>query len=207
MNDFLKEIQNEMAAEKYQAIFIKHGAKLIVAAITIVAITAGYKIYSSVKYNRSVELGSQLIKAVDSPDASVFDPIIAKQHEGYSPMAGLIKAGNLNAETKTDDAIKALQQVAAESDNDRAFREIAQINEAVLMIQKKDSSEKILELLDKTSAQDSIFRSTALEIKANYLLANGDSKQATEILSGLAADRSIPATIQDRAKHVLSTIK
>jgi hypothetical protein len=207
MNDFLKEIQNEMATEKYQAIFIKHGAKLIIAAITIVALTAGYKIYSNVKYNRSVELGSQLISSIDSPDASAFDPIIAKQHKGYSPIAGLIKAGNLSAETKTDDAIKALQQVAAENGNDAAFREIAQINEAVLMIQKNDSKEKILELLDKTSAQDSIFRSTALEIKANYLLANGDSKQAKEILSGLAADKSIPATIQDRAKHVLSTIK
>ena len=76
----------------------------------------------------------------------------------------------------------------------------------MLLINKKADSKEVITLLDSVSQDDSVFRATALELKASYLLQNGDKKQAIEILKKLSEDKQLPSTLQDRAKHILATV-
>lgn len=206
MSDLIEEIKRDISEEKYAQIFTKHGQKLIFIGFFIVALTAVNYVYKNISYKKSIEIGNKFMEVFDEPKTENFAPIIAENQKGYSPLAILLKAGTENSTEKYDDALKTLQQLAENKNYDRAFKEMASINIAYLMMAKKEPKEKILEILNKVTSRDSVFRATALELKANYLLEIGDKNNAVTILNELAKDEKIPSTIQDRAKQVLTSI-
>ncbi len=206
MADFIDEVKQEMEYEKYQQFFINNGGKLITLAVIIVVATAAYTIYQKQQLKKARATGTMFVDAFADTKPENYDPIIAKAHKGFTPLAGLMKAGLLNSEDKYDDATKALQGVSGNYLYDRAFRDMAMIDEAYVMIEQKEKKEDILAKLETPSKPDAPFHATALELKASYLLDNGDKAAAKEIYTQLANDKTLAATMQDRAKHMLAVI-
>ncbi len=204
MNDILQEIKHDMAEEKYQKIFLQHGKKLIIGAVVILVAVSVKTVYWNIQEKKSVEVGTLFVNAFDSSDASNYDAIIAKEQKGYSPLATLMKAGLLNSTEKYDEAAKTLDGLTTSS-YDKAFMDIAKIDKAYVLIQKKGDKEAILKLLDETSVEGAPFWPTAMELKASYLLSQGEKNKALPLFAQLAADTQIPATIQERAKNILGT--
>lgn len=205
MTDIIQEIKHDMAEERYQKIFLEHGKKLIAGAVIILLVVTAKTIYWNVQKKKSIESGNLFVNAFDSPDAESYDAIIAKGQKGFSPLASLMKAGLQNSHEKYADAIKTIEQLE-KSSYDKAFIDIAKLDKAYLLIQSKGDKKQILTTLDEVSKETSPFWATATELKASYLLEQGDSKQATELFRKLATNTEIPSTIQDRAKQILSTI-
>ncbi len=206
MNDILREIQQDIDSEKYQRIFLEHGKKLIAAAVIILIVVAAKSLYWSAQKKESLKSGELFVEAFDNSEPSSYDAIIANKQKGYAPLALLMKAGLENSHEKYDDAVKTLEQLE-NSSYDKAFIDMAKLNKAYVLIQQKGDKAKILQSLDAISTEGSSpFWATATELKASYLLSQGENKPAAELLRKLAINNQIPSTIQDRAKQVLSTI-
>ncbi len=206
MSDIINEIQHDIADEKYTRIFTEHGKKLIVAAVAVILLTAGLTAYKKNSEKRSRESGTLFVNAFDNANPAEYDAIISKGQKGYAPMAAIIKASLQNSAGKPQDAIKTLDKVINNISHDAAFREKAQLDKAFIMIDQKADKTATLSLLNDLITEKSIFRTTALELKASYLLQTGDKKQALAIFEELARNEQIPATAQERAKHILATI-
>jgi hypothetical protein len=147
------------------------------------------------------------MKAFDDSSPAEYDAVIASGQKGYAPMAALIKAKLERTQDKPAEAIKALDGII-NSSYDRAFREKAMIDKAFILMGEKDAKgSDILGLLEKASAPDAAFRSTALELKASYFLQTGDKKKALDIFTSLSRDENIPATQQERAKHIVAAME
>jgi len=205
-DNIIDEINQDIAEERYQQIFLKHGGKLIIAGIVIIAITTAYSINKHYAQRKSREVGSKFSAAFENTDPQAYDAVISANQKAYSPLAIIMKAGLQNVKNDIDGAQKTLEPLASGSKYDRAFRELAKIDEAYLLIEKKGDAGEITKLLDEASAANAVFRPTALELKASYLLSAGKDKEAKEIYTTLSKDEEIPLTIQDRAKQALSSM-
>lgn len=205
MNDIVREVEQDIQSERYQRIFVEHGKKLIAGAVIILLAVSAKTVYHSMQKKKSLESGTKFVSVFDGGDADSYNDIIKQGQKGFAPLATLMKAGIENSHEKHDEALKTLSTLEGSS-YDKAFKDIAELDKAYILIQKKGDKAEILKVLDGIIGEDKPFNATAQELKAHYLISAGDKKAAQEILIKLAEDKTAPSTISDRAKQTLSTI-
>lgn len=205
MNDILKEIETDIKSERYQRFFIENGVKLIVGGLVIIAITAAYTINSNMQKARGEELGKGLVTALADSKAEKYDAALEKEHSGYTPIATLSKAAVLKVDEKYDAAIAELQKVS-NGKYDKSFVEIAKINQAFLLIKNNSDEKTILNLLEETSQKDSVFKFTAMELKADYIISKNKKDDAKKLLREISTSEGVPDTMKARAVSSLAIL-
>jgi len=205
VNDIINEIKHEMAEERYQRIFVEHGKKLILIAAAIIIGVAAKSIYTGMQKSKGEEAGKLFVEAFSDSSPENYDAIIEGGQKGFAPLAILMKSGLQNVQEDGAGALETLKEIEGTS-YDKAFIHKAKLDKAFLLIENKGDKKEIISLLDEVSAKTAPFYATAAELKAIYLLEQGDKKQAVQILRELAIDNYLPSTITDRAKQMLSII-
>lgn len=205
MNDILKEIEGDIKSERYQRFFIENGVKLIIGGVIILVITAAYTINNNIQIAKGERLGKALVTALADSKPEKYDTALKEEHKGYTPVATLSKAAVLKVDEKYDAAIAELEKIA-EGNYDKGFVEIAKINKAFLMIKNNGDEKAILNLLEETSQKDSIFRLTALELKADYFISKNKKNDAKKLLREISTSEGVPDTMKARAKNTLAVL-
>jgi hypothetical protein len=205
MSDILKEIESEIKSERYQRFFLENGVKLIVGAVLIIIITAAYTIFNNMEKAKAEKLGKGLVKALADSKAEKYDAALEKEHKGYTPIARLSKAAVLKVDEKYDAAIAELKKVS-EGKYDRGFVEISKINQAFLLIKNNGDEKTILNLLEETSQKDSVFKFTAMELKADYLVSRNRNDEAKKIFREISTAEGVPDTMKARAVSTLAIL-
>jgi hypothetical protein len=198
MNDILNEIKQDIQAERYQRLFLVHGKKLIIASAIIILALSVISIKRYYSDKNAMNAASLLMD-------QKYDEVIKTGNKTFSSIAALTKAGEQAKFDKVDDANKLLTEFS--ESGDRAFREKALLDKAINLINDKKDYKLAIEILDKISTKNSVFKFSALEVKASAYMQLGDIKKAQEIYNSIIADDDAPNTLKQRVKNVLSTIK
>jgi hypothetical protein len=201
----LNELKEDLRRQKLENIVIDNGGKIIALAGLIVAITAGIYFYNQNKIKTQLEAGAKFYEIVENSKNSE-EKVKALQDaskelpSGYASIAEIKIADEFIQKENFTEALKVLEAVSKNSKYDAAIREIAELKLVDVLIKQKENQDNILKRLDALSQPTSVFRYSALEMKADYFMANDRKQDAAEIYKKLAEDKNTPQNILKRVQ-------
>lgn len=205
--DILSEISQDIKQEKYEKFLLNNWKKFLYISIFIVSLTAISLIINNVQNQTSKEVGSLYYNAYQNQKTDFYKKVIIEKHNGFTPLAALNYAAVKNSEGDHQQAIEIVTDLQSNSKNyDKALIDKAKLDKAFYLIKNKGKEAEILLLLNEVIAA-STFSSTAKEVKALYLLQNGNNVEAEKLLQELANSASVQPTIKERANKILKTYK
>lgn len=204
--DLLEELKQDVRRQKFEDIVINNGGKIITLAVLIVALTAGLYFANQYKAKKNLETGLKFYQAIESSKnteekIAALDEFAKSSPANYGSIAELRKADELILSSKFDEAKAALESVSKNAKFDQAFREIAELKLVNILVGQNGAEDEIVKRLDALSQPNSVFKFSAIEAKANYLLSKGKKAEAIELYSKLADDKNAPEGISNRAKR------
>ncbi len=180
----IREVDDEMRAERLQAWWQKFGSLLVGACVFIVLATIAYQIADSYRVSQAEDSTAQLLKAQEAVE------------KGQTETA--LKELNTLATEGSDAADLAKLQAAYLSDDAKPFEELSK-NANVTAI----ANAAHLQLGKTDTTKETIFYPLEAEQKAVALLSEGKQQEARTLLLALLDRVDIPSSQRTRLNELL----
>lgn len=212
MTDIFREVDEELRQERLASLWKRYGTYVVAAVILIVGAVGGYRLYNSWQAGQSGESGAKFIAALGLIEEERFDearPLLSELaedgHGAYPTLARFQEAAVLAADGKRDDAVALYDRIAVEGGVETAFRDLARLRAAILLVDTA-APDEISRRVGDIAAGDGIWRHTAREALALSRYRAGDYARADEILDEIMADPAAPARLKSRAEIIRTLI-
>ena len=205
MADIFDEINEELKQDRMAALWQRYGKYLIAVVVAIVAgvsLSQGYSYYTNQRDARSADAFFQAILADDDQQPEAAAPDL---NEGYGLLAEFRSAAALAQNGQAGEAEQRYLALAARSDADKIYRDIALLLSVMHAPQSADAADLQVRL-EPLIASSSSLQGLALEQMAALDLRRGDTAAAIDRLNRLVALTDIPASLRQRAAQILSVI-
>ena len=185
----IREVDDEMRAERLQEWWSKFGSMLVAGCVVIVLATVAYQIASSYRASEAEENVSVLLQAQSAADKGQIDTALQnlkplKEKSGEAAELAKLQSAYLDYEkSETVDAFKTL---ASKSD--------VEAIESVAKLQANEPAD---------SANPSAFYPLQAEQKAVSLIAKGERKEARTLLLALLDRNDLPTSQRERLNELL----
>jgi hypothetical protein len=211
----LREIDEDIRRERYAKLWKRYGSYVIAALVLLLAGVAGYMIWQARTASRLSEAGEQFTAAValannDQEAARAKLSAIANDGpSGYAMLAAFQQAALLANGDGDRRAARATYQDLQQSVSDPIYRDLAALLEAMIVLQQDAlpiDADSIRGKLRPLAVDGNPWRFSARELMALLAWKSGQTAEAKDQLTGLAADPQTPPAIRDRAQQVLAQI-
>jgi hypothetical protein len=217
--DIFDEVNEDLRAERAQALLKRYGPLIIAAALLIVAAAGGWQAWRWWQTRRDMAAGSAFIAAMNvaqaagpSTDAAsraaaiaAFDQVAATAPDGYRTLARL-RAAALKADSGDIAGAAALyDQVSADSSVDPLLRDLASLLWAQRQLDTGDPA-RLEARLKALAAPDNPWHGLATEDLALLDLRQGHVDAAKTTLRRLAGDVTLPQDLRGRASGLLNRL-
>jgi hypothetical protein len=212
VSDIFREIDEEIRRENLQQLWSRFGRYVIGLAVLAVVVTAaviGWREYQfkqrqadGVRYAAAVQLARE---GKTAEAAAAFGELAQKASGGVAILARFEEAA---AKVTTGDvagAIPIYDQIAADTNIDPVFRDLATLLAARYDLDKADPHAIVARLKPLTDAS-SPWHGLALELTGVAELKAGDKAKARAAFELLAKDESVPASVRRRATEMLAAM-
>ncbi len=219
MVDIFDEVDEELRAERAQALLKKYGGVIVAVALLIVGAAAGWQGWrwyqarqdqaAAAEYLTAMTLAEPTAAGSSAANRSAaigeFDRLTASAPEGYRTLARL-RAAALKADAGDLQGATALwDQVAGDGSADPLLRDLASLLWAQHLIGSADPA--LLEArLKALAAPDNPWHSLADEQLALLDMRLGKTDQAKATLRSLAQDTTAPSGVRGRASGLLNRL-
>lgn len=215
MPDIFDEVEEDLRADRAQALLKRYGGMLIVAAVLVVAGAGAWRAWEWRQAKRIAVIADQYLAAAQTADtlkgpdreaaAAQFAAVAAKAPAGYRALAQLREAG-LKAQAGDLAGASALwDQVAGDGSADRLLRDLASLEWAIHHVDAGNPS-VVAARLGPLALPDSPFHPLAAETLAMLDLREGKTAAARTTLGALAQDVTAPQGVRQRALGLLARI-
>ena len=211
MSDIFREVEQDLRREQASKLWEKYGIYVIGLAVAIVVVTAatvGWKEWrKSTNEAASDSYDKVLVEAQkEKPEeaAKAMGAFADKNSGGYAVLARLQQAAGLMKAGKTDEAVKAFEAVANDSDATDIIRGMATIKAMLLTLDKTsldDVKARMMPLVDARSP----WESNAHELMGLAAYRAGDYQFANEQFQAILESDNVPPGMRDRA-HVMQAV-
>lgn len=213
MADIFNEVDEDVRKDKSLALWKAYGKYVIAAAVLIVVGTASYVGWQNYTVSQSLDQGTRFEAAAalmsdNKPDAaaSEFAALAADGNAGYRPLAALREAAALIDAGKGAEALEIYRGLAEDSSVDPEFSSVASLLAGYYLLDN-GSSEELRNQVSAIAEASSIWSASANELIALSYLKDGDKAKATEVLTRLQNDATVPADIKGRVTQMLAAIE
>ena len=199
-----REVDEAMAADRQNAFFRENGTAIIGGALAIVAVVAGWQLWSAQKSATAEKASMEFATATEMLAKSAEDGRVALQAiaengpDGYAALAELRAAASLAA-TDRSGALAIYRKVYASGSAPRRLRELARLRAAALAF--PDGRDAVLADLGELPDGKSTFSYYASELAALAALQAKDYQGAESMFRRAAADPQTPGPIRQRAEE------
>ena len=211
MSDIFREIEEELRRDNLRKLWSHYGRYIIAAAVLVLvvagAIVAWRDHQLAERRAQSTRYASALGLAREDKEADaikVFDTI-AKEGGGYSVLASFEAAAWLAKLGDRKAAIAIYDHLAAASELDPSFRELAILLSVMQSMPESDPRQTIDRLAPLTVKGNS-WRPTALELTALARFNSGDKSGALDLYKSLSDDPTAPAGVRARAAEMAAAL-
>lgn len=200
----IREVEQELAAERQQAFLRKYGAVVIAGAVAIVGGVAGWQVWTGQQSSRAAAAAVEFNAVLDILDESPLDgrqalaEFASKAPTGYAVLADLRRAGSLVASGDRDGALVAYRAVYADSRAPTAVRDLARLRAGYLSI--SEGRQAVSADLGALIEQGTVFGAYAREIAGLAALEAGAYADARAMFARAATDAAAPETVRQRAE-------
>ncbi len=208
----IQEVDDELRKEQLTALWKSYGKYIIGVAVTVVLVVAGRQGWDEYLKTTQEEASTTYQAVVDAAKDAAKDPVViwtdgvSALKGGYGSLAGMqLAAAKLDA-GDMDGAIAAFDAIAAQAGGDPDLKGLAQIQTAMIYVQKSDyaAARGRLSLL---SGIGKPWHHSATELLALIDVEEGLLDDAMAKYTSLALATDVPATISERASKMLAYVE
>jgi hypothetical protein len=210
--DIFHEVEEDLRRDQAAAIWKKYGNYLIGAALVLVLAVAAHWLWTKYATNQQMQASSDFLSAASTSDAKAREAALGKiAAEGGT--YGVLARFRL-AETAIEGGDKAkargiLGEIANDGDADKALRDLALIQAALLELEI-GKPETAADLVKDLTKEGEAYRLSALEITGLAAVAAGDTAKAKttfETLKKTAETEAAPGSgFVQRADQMLDRL-
>jgi hypothetical protein len=213
--DIFQEVEEDLKRERTERLWRKYGKVVIAVAAVVVLGVAGREGWKSYEHSTRLENGTRFANALElvnaGPDKSqaaldAFDTIIAKGNDGFVALGHFQKARIYLSQNDTENAVKELEAIAADSDVDKVYRDLAVVQIA-MNTGSADNADALITRLKPIAVPENPWYHSAREMMAVLNIAAGKTDEAKSLLTELADDKTAPSDMRGRASELLKAIK
>jgi hypothetical protein len=193
-NSLFREVDDDLRHDLMVTLWKRFGKWVIAAAVAIVVGVAGYPGYRGWQESeRASQAASfdQAEAAFAKGDAAKAKELLAgleaKGNAGYRTLARLRLSALLMAEDERDEARALIRRVATDGEALPAYRDLAEILDALAGIDA-DDPKAIVERLSRLTSAGHPWRHMALEVSALAMAKGGEPGRAAEALKEILDD-------------------
>ena len=204
MADIFHEVDEEVRREQLKKLWDRYSIYLIALAVLIVAGIAGWRGYEYWVAKRAAAAGAAFEAAITLNEQAkyaeaeaAFAKVAADAPEGYRVLARMRAAGALT-QIKPADAIKAYDELAADSSLGTTWQDLAAVRAGMLLVDTASLAD-MRKRLDPLAEPTRSFRHTARELLALSAWRNHDLAAAKRYLDMIATDAESPIGARARA--------
>jgi hypothetical protein len=211
VSDIFREIDEELRRDNFRKLWSRYGRYVIAAAVFVLvvagAIVAWRDHLLSERRAQSTRYASALALANEGKeaDAAKVFAAIAQEGGGYAVLASFEEAAELAKLGDRKAAIAIYDRIAAASELDSSFRELAVLLSVMQSLPESDPHSTI-ERLAPLTASGSSWRPTALELTAIARFSSGDRSGALDLYKSLADDPTAPQGLRARAAEMAAAL-
>ena len=211
MSDIFREIDEELRRDNFRKLWSRYGRYVIAAAVFVLvvagAIVAWRDHLLSERRAQSTRYASALALANEGKeaDAAKVFAAIAQEGGGYAVLASFEEAAELAKLGDRKAAIAIYDRIAAASELDSSFRELAVLLSVMQSLPESDPQSTIERLASLTASGNS-WRPTALELTAIARFSSGDRSGALDLYKSLADDPTAPPGLRARAAEMAAAL-
>ncbi|MGB0934947.1 MAG: tetratricopeptide repeat protein [Alphaproteobacteria bacterium] len=220
MNEFMKEIEEDLRVEKMQKMWKEYGNYAISAILALLVGTGGFIYWKDARQTARMEKADAYIDAVTliadgkSDEGLKLLGDMAAESGNYAALADLQRAGVLMNETdeagnhpKMQEAAEILKALSSNRKVDALFRQASLVLYALAAMDHEDPK-VLIEALHPATLGNNPWEVLANELTAVLSIKAGDMDKAEAILDELSANRFLDASAKARISiyksHLLS---
>ena len=210
MTDLIREVDEELRAERALRLWKTYGKYVIGAAVLVVAVTAAVVVWKDQQRKSREADGERFAAALalayegKVADAGPAFAAIAKDGgAGYRALAGLHEAALKTRAGDTEGAIAVYDALAADSGLPSEMRDLATALSILNALDTVDP-EAAAKRIEPLAKDGQVWRFTARELLAALALRRNDAPRAKELYKSLADDADSPPALRARATEMLS---
>lgn len=211
-DDIFREVEEEIRRERFEKLWARYGTYIAAVAVAVVVLVGGWKFYEYQQGKRAEEAGARFnaallaLEAKKSEDAEkALQALVESGQGGYRALARMRLAALEQGSGKTDAAVKAYDEVAADSGVDVIIRGLASLRAAMLRIDVADWTEMQNRLTPLKDAKNP-WQLSARELLGLAAWKAGKLTEAEQEYQGLIENRQTPQGIKQRAEMMLALL-
>jgi hypothetical protein len=203
--DIFHEVDEEVRREQLKKLWDRYSIYLIAVAVLIVAGITAWRGYEYWVAKRAAATGAAFEAAITLSEQAkyaeaeaAFAKVAVDAPEGYRVLARMRAAGAL-AQIKPADAIKAYDELVADTSLGATWQDLAAVRAGMLLVDTASLAD-MRKRLDPLAEPTRSFRHTARELLALSAWRNHDLAAANRYLDMIATDTESPIGTRARAE-------
>ena len=208
--DIFQEVDEEVRREQLKKLWQRYGNFVVALCILLIAGVGGWRGYEWWQARRAGEAGAAFESAVNLAETgkhqeaeAAFAKLAADGTASYRVLARMREAAEL-ARTDPKAAIKAYDDIAADSSVGQVVQDMAAVRAGLLLVDTAPYAD-MRTRLEPLTAAGRTFRHTARELLALSAWKSGDVASAKQWTDAIVADPQSPSGTRSRAE-VLSDL-
>ena len=204
-----REVDEEVRQDEYKKLWDRHGRKLTILAVLIVAAVAGYQGWKAYSLKQAEDAGTlyfdALRKATEGKTDDALAALSAVNHAGFGQLAKLREAVLLGTKGDLQKSVAAFDAFAADPANEPALVDVARIRAGYALVDTAKPDE-LLTRLGRYDNETSIWRNEVREIFGLTAWRTKDYTMADRYFKAIDADKDATQSMRQRAEMMLQLI-
>ena len=197
-----REVDEEVRQDEYKKMWDRHGRKIIIVAVLIVAAVAAFQGWRAYQVKQSEDAGTLyfdgLRKAEEGKTDDALAALAAVNHAGFGQLAKLREGLLLLSKGDTEKGVAALDAYAADPSNDPSLGDVARIRAGYALVDTAKPDE-LLSRLGRYDNDKSIWRNQAREIFGLTAWRVKDYTMADRYFKAIQDDKDASQAMRERA--------
>lgn len=209
MSDVFNEIDEELRRDQLKKLWERHSGLIIVGAILVVGLVAGWRGYEWWQSQKSAEAGAAFLTAMTLSEQGKHaeaEAAFAKVPEvgaaGYRDLVRLRAAAEL-AQREPKGAVEAYDAIAADARVPQLLRDLAAVRAGFILVDAAPYDE-VQRRLEQQAAAGRPFRTSARELLGLSAWKSGDMAAARKWFDMIMSDLETPAGTRRRIEMLLA---
>jgi hypothetical protein len=208
--DIFHEVDEEVRRDQLKKLWDRYSIYIVLLAVLIVAGIGGWRGYEYYVGKKAAAAGAAFESAVTLSEQgkhaeaeAAFAKVVTEAPDGYRVLARF-RAATALAQVKPADAVKAYDDIAADTSVGQTFQDLAGVRAGLLLVDTAPLAD-LRRRLDPLAEPGRTFRHTARELLALSAWRNHDAATAKRYIDMIAGDGETPPGARARI-DVLSAL-
>lgn len=212
-DSFIREVDEELRQDKFNALWRRYGVWLITAAVLVVLGTAAFRAYDYWNTTRANSSGDAFLQALTLANEGKSDEALkaleALQEDGYGsyPLLARMRAATVLAEKgDMDAAVAEFDAVSADGSIAEAIRDMARLRAALLLVDNGSYSD-VAARAEVLAVDGNALRHSAREALGLAAWKEGKFEDALRLFEQINGDNEAPRNLRQRASVMAELIR